>query len=57
MPWTTGDVDRHKKGLTPEQKAKWVRIANSALRYCIRKGGKPENCEGQAIRIANSLGE
>lgn len=29
MPWTTKDVDRHKKGLTDKQKRQWVAIANS----------------------------
>ena len=52
MPWTVKDVDRHKKGLTPEQKKKWVKIANSVLRDCQAKGGK--DCEAKAIRIANS---
>jgi len=52
MPWTVKDVDRHKKGLTPAQKKKWVSIANSVLKDCQSKGGK--DCEGKAIRIANS---
>jgi hypothetical protein len=52
MPWTVKDVDRHKKGLTPSQKKKWVSIANAVLRTCKAKGGK--DCEGKAIRIANS---
>ena len=52
MPWTVKDVDRFKKGLTPAQKKKWVRIANSALKDCQAEGGK--DCEGRAIRIANS---
>jgi len=52
MPWTVKDVDRHKKGLTPAQKKKWVSIANGVLKDCQSKGGK--NCEGKAIRIANS---
>ena len=46
MPWTTADVDHHKKGLNPEQKTRWVAIANSVL---ADKGD-----EGMAIRIANS---
>ncbi len=52
MPWTVKDVDRHKKGLTPTQKKKWVSIANGVLKSCKAKGGK--GCEGKAIRIANS---
>lgn len=52
MPWTVKDVDKHKKGLTPAQKKKWVSIANSALKDCKAKSGK--DCEGKAIRIANS---
>lgn len=52
MPWTVADVDKHKKGLTPAQKKKWVTIANSALKQCQTSGGS--DCEGKAIRIANS---
>jgi uncharacterized protein YdaT len=46
MPWTVADVDRHKKGLSAEQKKKWVSIANAVL--------KDTGDEGRAIRIANS---
>lgn len=52
MPWTTKDVDEHKKGLTPAQKKKWVSIANGVLEQCQADGGT--DCEGKAIRIANS---
>jgi len=54
MPWTVKDVDRHKKGLTPEQKKKWVKVANGILRDCTKQGGSTSSCEGKAIRIANS---
>lgn len=47
MPWTTKDVDRKKKGLSPSQKKKWVATANGVL-----KSGKPDS---SAIRIANSV--
>ena len=53
MPWTVADVDKHKKGLTPDQKKKWASIANGALASCIKKGGTDESCAPQAIRIAN----
>ena len=39
MPWSVSDVDKFKKGLSPEQKKKWVSIANSALASCRAKGG------------------
>jgi hypothetical protein len=52
MPWTAGDAKKHKKGLTPEQAAKWAKIANKVLADCKKSGGK--DCEGKAIRIANS---
>ena len=52
MPWTVGDVDSHKKGLTPAQKSKWVSIANAALKRCQAKGGS--GCDASAIRIANA---
>lgn len=45
MPWKPSDVDKHKKGLSQDQKVKWVRVANSVLR--------DEEDEGKAIRIAN----
>lgn len=49
MPWTTNDVDKHKKGLSSEKKAKWVKIANAVLKHC-----KGSDCDAKAIRIANS---
>ncbi|MFP4018068.1 MAG: DUF2213 domain-containing protein [Bacteroidales bacterium] len=52
MPWTTSDVSKFKKGLSTEQKKKWVSIANSVLRECRRKN--EGNCEQKAIRTANS---
>jgi hypothetical protein len=55
MPWTVGDVDKHKKGLSDEQKKKWVTVANGALAACIKKGGTDKSCAPHAIRIANSV--
>lgn len=52
MPWTTKDVDKHKKGLSSKEKRKWVAIANSVLINCEKDGGS--NCDAKAIRIANS---
>lgn len=52
MPWTTGDVDRFKQGLSQAQKRRWVAIANDALRRCRQRGGS--NCDASAIRQANS---
>jgi hypothetical protein len=52
MPWTVSDVDEHIKGLTPEQKKKWVATANSVLAKCKSEDGK--DCDAQAIRVANS---
>lgn len=46
MPWSTSDVDKHKKGLSQDQKVKWVRIANRVL--------KEEDDEGLAVKVANS---
>lgn len=54
MPWTVKDVESKKKGLTPEQKKKWVSIANSVYKECIAKGGSDKTCAPKAIRIANS---
>jgi hypothetical protein len=55
MPWDISQVDKHKKGLSPEQKKKWVATANSALAACIKKGGTDKSCAPHAIRIANSV--
>lgn len=46
MPWTVADVDRHKKGLSADDKRMWVAIANHIL--------KQTGDEGRAIRIANA---
>lgn len=52
MPWTDDDVERFRKGLTAEQKKKWVAIADATLLSCQKKGGT--DCEAMAVRIANS---
>ena len=44
--WTSADVDRHKKGLSPKGKAKWAKIANAIL--------AATGDDAKAIRIANS---
>ena len=54
MPWVPDDSDKHINGLTPAQKQRWATIANSVLAACLKRGGSQQNCEGQAIRIANS---
>jgi phage I-like protein len=48
------DVDKFKKGLTSEKKKKWVSIANSVLKQCIKDGGAELECEVKAIRTANA---
>lgn len=55
MPWTAGDADRHIKGLTSAQKRVWARVANRALSACLSDGGTQADCEGRAIRQANSV--
>ena len=45
MPWTSGDADRFKKGLSESQKSRWASIANSVL--------EQSGDESKAIRIAN----
>ena len=54
MPWTTGDVDKFKKGLSDSNKAKWVAVANASLAQCSAEGGEILKCEENAIRIANA---
>ena len=53
MPWTTRDVDKHKKGLNSTQKRQWVAVANSVLKRCMDNGGSEETCAISAIRQAN----
>ena len=53
MPFTTGDVEGHIKGLTPAAKKIWVNVANSVLTKCTEAGGA--DCEGSAIRQANAV--
>lgn len=45
MPWSAGDAERFKKGLNPEQKARWAAIANAAL--------KSGSSESSAVRQAS----
>lgn len=52
MPWKAEDAAKHKKGLSGKESAKWARIANAILADC--QGMKGSDCEGKAIRIANS---
>ena len=54
MPWTVSDVDQFKKGLTAEQKRRWVAIANGVLNDCMDSGKSEEDCAPLAIRTANS---
>ena len=53
MPFTVADVEKHIKDLTPEQKAQWVNVANSALKKCEDEGGS--NCDATAITQANGV--
>ena len=52
MPWDASDANKHKKGLSKKQRKKWAAIANGALASCRESSG--EDCEGRAVRIANS---
>lgn len=53
MPWTTKDVESHKKGLTSKQKRQWVNIANSVHKKCMDNGGDDSTCAVSAIKQAN----
>ncbi|NIQ92599.1 MAG: hypothetical protein GWN93_27920, partial [Deltaproteobacteria bacterium] len=61
MPWTTADVDKHKKGLSAKAKETWVKVANKALASCRDKiDGEPSDeqvsrCEASAIKQANAV--
>lgn len=53
MPFTVGDIDKHKLGLDAKQKRTWIAIANSVLSKCIADGGTDETCAPRAIIQAN----
>ena len=55
MPWGREDVKKHKKGLTPSQEDRWVKVANSVLAKCIKNGGTDATCAPSAIRQANGV--
>lgn len=55
MPWTKDDAKKHKAGLTEKQSEQWAKVANSALKSCIAKGGTDQSCAASAIRQANSV--
>lgn len=55
MPWTAADAKSHVKGLTPKEARQWSHVANAALAACLKKGGSQSECEGSAIRQANSV--
>jgi len=55
MPWTSEDVERHKKGLTDKGKRQWVAIANSTRKRCIADGDSEEVCDARAIKSANAM--
>ena len=54
MPWSVKDVDEHKKGLSQEQKGKWVSIANAVYKDCMETRKDDKSCAPIAIRTANS---
>ena len=55
MPWESKDVESHIKGLTPTQEKAWIKVANGVLAKCSAQGGDSKECEGRAIRIANTM--
>jgi len=55
MPWAVDDVDGHMKGLSDKLKKLWVKVANSARKNCITKGGDEKECDVSAIKQANAI--
>lgn len=54
MSWSSKDVDQYKKGLSEQQKGKWVAVANGVLKDSKKIGMSQMKAEAKAIRIANS---
>lgn len=57
MPWVAADAAKHKQGLTPAQSQTWAKVANGVLNRCLGDGGSQSQCEGKAIRVANSMAD
>jgi hypothetical protein len=55
MPWTTADVDKHKKGLSDKGKKQWLRIANSVRKREMAKGKSEADASVTAIKEANGV--
>ena len=55
MPWTTDDVDEHKKGLDAKMTALWLRVANPTRDECMDEGNDEKECDATAIRNANAV--
>jgi len=56
MPWTARDATRHtEKADTPHKQKRWAEVANDALSRCLDEGRSQEECEGSAVRQANSV--
>lgn len=46
MPWTAAQAAKHKKGLSPKQRAQWAKVANHVL--------QTTGNDAIAIRTANA---
>ncbi len=53
MPWKIADVEGFKAGLTPEQKEKWLKIANGVYDSCM-VDGNDQKCAKMAVMTANT---
>ena len=52
-PWGPQDVDKYQPGLTPEQKQRWLQIANESRSSCLEGGGQPAQCDAMAVKVAS----
>lgn len=53
IPWSPNDAQKHKSGLSKEEKKKWAEIANRVYKDCM-KNGTDKVCAPKAIKVANS---
>jgi hypothetical protein len=55
MPFTPGDADKHKKGLSEKAKKQWARVAESVRKREMKKGKTEKEAAAEAVKQANGV--